>query len=235
MSQITEPSRRPASRLLALLMGIALALSACSNTELQSPSEAIDDQTSVLGSAQGNTYYVSVSGSNANNGLSTGAPWRNLTFAIGQAQPGDTVLVMNGTYTGNMNSGQAHFVINKNGTANNWIRFKALAGHNPKLLATNTSAVELYQSSYIEVSGFEIVGQGFNAGHSYGYGIVANTGHHLLVANNEIYGFPVGGVGSQAIQSLRHQEQRHPRELVLERQPRFGHIDVAASQQRIRQ
>ncbi len=204
--RFTSPTPNRRSRLpraAAVLLAFSLVLAACSfGDQSGAPENGSDnqaDQTEVLGAGQGNTYYVSEQGNDANNGTSQNTPWRYLTTAIRKSQPGDTVFVMNGTYRGDMNNGQAHFVVTKNGTADKWIRFKALPGHSPKLLATNTTAVEFYQSSYIEFSGFEVVGQGFSRSHSYGYGFVANTGHHILIANNEIYGFPVGGIGSQRI------------------------------------
>ncbi len=193
-------SRNVMLRVAALLFALTLVGTACSNTApTAEKSSSEQDQTEVLGAGQGTTYYVSVNGSDNNNGTSTGSPLRYITTAVSKLQPGDTVFVMNGTYTGDGNNGQAHIVVNKNGTPDKWIRIKAMPGHSPKILATNTSAIELYHSSYVEVSGFEIVGQGFSASHSYGYGIVANTGHHILVANNTIHGFPVGGYGSQKI------------------------------------
>ena len=44
------------------------------------------------------TYYVSPSGSNANNGTTTGTPFLTLQKAASVVAPGDTVLVRGGTY-----------------------------------------------------------------------------------------------------------------------------------------
>jgi hypothetical protein len=45
------------------------------------------------------TYYVSGTGSDRNNGLSAAAPLCHLQNAANRTRPGDTVMVMNGTYT----------------------------------------------------------------------------------------------------------------------------------------
>ena len=50
--------------------------------------------------AMGATYYVSPSGDNGNDGLSAGAPFATIQFAINTASTGDTVMVLNGIYTG---------------------------------------------------------------------------------------------------------------------------------------
>ncbi|MDY6912487.1 MAG: hypothetical protein SVM79_09040, partial [Chloroflexota bacterium] len=44
-------------------------------------------------SAEGNTYYVSPTGSNSNPGTEA-SPWRNILFAVNSASSGDTIKVM---------------------------------------------------------------------------------------------------------------------------------------------
>ena len=51
-----------------------------------------------FGIAQGATYYVATTGSDSNSGAQS-APFRHLSKAAAVAQqPGDTVIVMDGTY-----------------------------------------------------------------------------------------------------------------------------------------
>lgn len=50
------------------------------------------------GVTPGNTFYVSPSGNDASPGTFA-APWRTLTFALAQLQPGDTLELADGTYT----------------------------------------------------------------------------------------------------------------------------------------
>ncbi len=50
------------------------------------------------GSAEAASYYVSPQGNDANPGTALGAPLRTIQKAINAAQPGDTILVRDGTY-----------------------------------------------------------------------------------------------------------------------------------------
>ena len=43
-------------------------------------------------------YYVSTSGNDGSDGLTTGTAWKTITKAAGIAQAGDTVNIMAGTY-----------------------------------------------------------------------------------------------------------------------------------------
>jgi hypothetical protein len=49
--------------------------------------------------SQAETYYISPSGSSSNNGLSSSSPWKTFGYAIPRLQPGDTLMVMDGTYS----------------------------------------------------------------------------------------------------------------------------------------
>src|SRR4051812_25841609 len=42
------------------------------------------------------TYYVSATGSNANNGTATGTPWQTVAYALTTALAGDTILLKGG-------------------------------------------------------------------------------------------------------------------------------------------
>lgn len=55
---------------------------------------------SYMSLANAATYYVSPAGNNANSGTSTLAPWKTITFALNQANDGDVINLMAGTYTG---------------------------------------------------------------------------------------------------------------------------------------
>src|SRR5262245_5473973 len=76
------------------------------------------------------TYYISPTGSNSNGGASLSAPWKTFSFAIPQLRPGDTLILLNGTYT-TANSGlpEIHCGASShnasNGTASQPITIKA--------------------------------------------------------------------------------------------------------------
>ena len=47
---------------------------------------------------QAGDYYVSPSGSDANPGTSTSAPWATLYTSVNRLQPGDRLIIMAGRY-----------------------------------------------------------------------------------------------------------------------------------------
>lgn len=77
---------------------------------------------SASGPAFGATYYLSPSGSDSNNGTSV-APWKTFSFALPRLQPGDTLILKDGTYT-QSNSGFIS-IDGKSGTASALITIKA--------------------------------------------------------------------------------------------------------------
>ena len=159
------------------------------------------------------TYYVSSEiGSNNNAGTSQNAPLASLQAAANVVKPGDTVQVMNGTYTA-----PAYGValdITTSGTANAPITFEAAPGQTPVIDSTGGwNAIDI-QASYIVVSGFTVVGGAANynlqsalAGYSTGNasldgnGIVVNPSgsvslpNHITIENNTVSNEPGGGIG----------------------------------------
>src|ERR1700722_6087796 len=103
----------------------------------------------------GKTYYVSPSGKDSNDGLSTTTAFQSLQQGATTAQAGDTVLVMDGTYT---NTGTNDVVdIEHSGTATAWIVFAAAPGAHPLVTFNGWSAFNI-TGSYVAVDGFEIQG-----------------------------------------------------------------------------
>jgi hypothetical protein len=73
------------------------------------------------------TYYLSTTGNNNNNGTSTSTPWATLEkFLTLPPQPGDTLLILGGTYTGTGN--KKLYVSGISGTAGNPITIKNYNG-----------------------------------------------------------------------------------------------------------
>ncbi|HNE45222.1 MAG TPA: right-handed parallel beta-helix repeat-containing protein [Chitinophagales bacterium] len=50
----------------------------------------------------GANYYVSPAGNNLNSGIGIASPWKTIQFALNQANDGDVINVMAGTYTGKL-------------------------------------------------------------------------------------------------------------------------------------
>lgn len=167
------------------------------------------------------TYYVSGTGNDSANGLTTATAFLTLQHAASVTQPGDTVYVMNGTYT-NSCAGCDVVDITTPGTANAWITFTAYPGQTPLIQFDGWQAFHILSTAaYIEISGFTIEGNNYNvtlAGAqnqsttnpdpAYNGNCIASDGrqgtptqrpHHLRILNNTI--FACGGAGVGIIQS----------------------------------
>ena len=159
------------------------------------------------------TYYVSSQiGNNTNAGTSAAAPLASLQAAANIVKPGDTVQVMNGTYSAPAYG--AALDITTSGTAIAPITFEAAPGQTPVIDSTGGwNAIDI-QASYIVVSGFTVVGGAANynlqsalAGYSTGNasldgnGIVVNPSssvslpNHITIENNTVSNEPGGGIG----------------------------------------
>jgi parallel beta-helix repeat protein len=144
---------------------LTAALSACS-VSVESQLSTTDTPTwleleeteSELRMAAITTYYVSGTGSDSNDGLSTAKPFRTLQKAADKTKPGDTVFIMNGTYTDSV--GSHILLITKSGGPGAYIRYRAYPGHKPVLqtLTTNWSAVKVDGAAYILIEGLTVFG-----------------------------------------------------------------------------
>ena len=160
------------------------------------------------------TYYVSSEiGSNYNAGTSATAPLATLQAAADRVQPGDTVEVMNGTYTGPQGGDVVD--ITTSGTATAPITFEAAPGQTPVINSSGSWNAIKIEASYIVVNGFTVVGDAANytlsqalAGYSSGsakldgagINVTGNPGvnvpNHITIENNTVYNEPGAGIGS---------------------------------------
>ena len=129
-------------------------------------------------------YYVSPSGSNTNNGLTISTAFQTLNYASGQTSAGDTVFVLNGTYT-NLSSNSNVFNIYNSGTAVNNIVFRNYPGHSPliKLNANNWSGIVIQGADYITIDGFTIVGNNDSITLAYAIAEQLNTNNPATSGN----------------------------------------------------
>jgi parallel beta-helix repeat protein len=163
------------------------------------------------------TYYVAGSGSDQNSGLTPQSAFRNLQTAAARTQPGDTVYVMDGTYT-HPNAFDNILTVTRSGTPDAWITYKAYPGQRPRLVSRNWHGICVQEAAYIVIEGFELEGnnhqitlqqaieqqQNLNNPLTSGNGIgihpsLAATpvnSHHVIVRNNTVYGFGGGGIYS---------------------------------------
>ncbi len=141
-----------------------------------------------------NTYYVSTTGNNSNNGTSTTTAWRTISFAasaLSPVQPGDTVYIKAGNY------GNENVIFETDGTANNIITFegyKITPGDNPNLNwqygdnlnasimplldgidRTTGTGITLHNRSFIQLKNIQIK--------NYRVGLYAYSGTNIKIKN----------------------------------------------------
>ena len=139
----------------------------CTSTTTTTCSVTLNANTTVTANytvpvAPAVTYYVSGTGSDSNDGLSTGTAFLTLQQAANVTQPGDIVLVMNGTYT-NSCTGCDVLNVATPGTANAWITYKAYPGQTPKISFNGWAGIFFSPTAaYIEVNGFTVLGNNYN-------------------------------------------------------------------------
>ena len=166
------------------------------------------------------TYYVSsVNGADSNVGTSASDPLATLQDAANLVKPGDTVEVMNGTYTGGYGN---VLQITTSGTASAPITFEAAPGQTPVIdSSVQWQGIDI-SASNIVVKGFTIVGDAANynlsqamAGYSSGNANLDGNGifvepssrvplpNHIRIENNTVCNVPGGGIGSAGADYLQ--------------------------------
>ncbi|HRN70866.1 MAG TPA: right-handed parallel beta-helix repeat-containing protein, partial [Candidatus Woesebacteria bacterium] len=113
------------------------------------------------------TYYVSPSGNNSNNG-SIIQPWLTLKYAMEAAQPGDTIILRGGSYT------YENFEIINGGTSGNPITVKNYPGETP--LFDNGLSFELFGADWWIIEGLEVSN---NTG-DYVIELTSNADHNII-------------------------------------------------------
>jgi len=136
------------------------------------------------------TYYISPTGSNSANGLSEGAAWQTFVYAMVKLVAGDTLILLDGTYTEQLN-------VTVSGTSGSPVTFAAknrgLAVIQP---ATDGSAIRVYSSptsikSYIAFDGFTARGKGEYPAiilDSQDNSTEAQMTHHITIRNSSAFG-----------------------------------------------
>ncbi|QSJ15827.1 right-handed parallel beta-helix repeat-containing protein [Nostoc sp. UHCC 0702] len=170
----------------------------------------------------GKTYYVSPTGNDKNDGLKEDTAFQTLQTVAWKVKAGDTVYIMNGTYTQETNPSQAVLLIyERQGTADAPITFKAYPGHKPVIKSSNGYAITISGSSYINIEGLTLIGSNDKVTSEYTEeqknnlkdplttgvgiaitassvnGVISQYPHHILIRNNNISKFGGGGIGTQ--------------------------------------
>ncbi len=128
-----------------------------------------------MASVLATNYYVDANnGNNSNNGLQSTAAKQTIQAAANLTNPGDTVFVMNGTYGYTTYNNMTLLNITRSGTEGNYITYKPLKGHSPKIQLSTTVTSQVWNAvvvdaSYIVVEGFEIEGNNASLTYAEGY------------------------------------------------------------------
>ncbi len=105
-----------------------------------------------------NYYVSSKKGMAENNGLSVLKPKNTIQEAANLTKPGDTVFVMNGTYTNDCSSCNV-VDIHRSGAPQKYIVYINYADHKPILKFDGWGGFSIRQgASYIKIIGFEVIG-----------------------------------------------------------------------------
>lgn len=128
------------------------------------------------GSASAASYYVALSGNDANPGTLS-APFRTINKAAGVAAPGDVVNVRGGVYNGQVSIGSK-------GTSSARITFRSYPGELAVIDGTGTGTdknlVTFYKASFVDFAGFEVR----NATR---VGILGWNASNIRVLNNDVH------------------------------------------------
>jgi hypothetical protein len=165
---------------------------------------------------KGRYLYVSGTGNDNQPGTSAASALRTLQKAVNMTKAGDTVLVMNGTYT-NPDPNSNILTVSRGGAQNKPVTIAAHPGHKPVLRARNWNAVQVF-ASYVTVQGLTIEGnrdesklaqalaQQTNRNNPIlnGNGIIVQpprdnlnrTPHHVIIRGNTVRNTPGGGIAS---------------------------------------
>jgi hypothetical protein len=141
------------------------------------------------------TYYVSPSGSDSSPGTES-QPFRTIQRAVDVVNPGDTVIVENGVYTGTgagtacASASRPIVCLTRGGTSTSYVTIKARNLWGARLDGQGNTSTEgfrfLATANYIRIEGFEIYGIGNATGSANAFEIY-NGGHDAIIARNNIH------------------------------------------------
>ena len=144
----------------------------------------------------GATYYVAPRGADSNPG-SQSRPFRTIQHAADIVNPGDTVIVEDGTYSGTGTgtacasaSSRPVVCLTRGGTIQQWVTFRARHKLGAKIDgASNRSTAGfrfLVDANYIAIEGFDVFGMGNATQSATGFELY-DGGHDVILAENDIH------------------------------------------------
>ncbi len=129
-------------------------------------------------------YVDATAGNDANPGTSA-APWRTIQHAADVMNPGDTVIVNDGVYTG----GTSVVTISRSGSASAWFVFRAAHRWGAVIDGQNNSSTMGFNisSNYVHVEGFEVRNTSRYGFEVYGGSETAAGNHDVDLVQNHIH------------------------------------------------
>lgn len=145
------------------------------------------------------TIFVSGSGSDANNGLTSATPLRQITAAIAIVQPGDRISVAAGSYL-------PVSLYSVKGTSNAWITIEGPGNDSATVDATSSptdgaAGLSVQLGAYIGIYGLEVKAVQTITPVSISGIAVFRGSHHIRIWKNHVHDFPAGGINCFYIQS----------------------------------
>ena len=144
--------------------------------------------------AAGTTYYVSPTGNDSNPGSET-SPFRTIQRAANVVNPGDSVIVEDGTYTGTgagtpcASSVQPSVVcLARGGTSTAPVTFRARNHLGAKIDGRSNASTYGFNflADFIRIEGFDIFGMG-NATNDAAGIVIYGAGHDVVIKRNAIH------------------------------------------------
>lgn len=181
-----------------VLAAVAATASTCGRTptapSASAPSSA--NSSTAVPPAVPTTYYVSPGGDDANPGTRN-QPFSTIQHAADVVNPGETVIVEDGTYTGTgvatacaSSTSRPVVCLTRGGSSTQWVTFRSQNALGAKIDGRgNTSNYGfdfLGGASYIRVEGFDVFGMGNTGGDASGF-VIFQGGHDVVIAHNEIH------------------------------------------------
>jgi hypothetical protein len=162
-------------------------------TALEEPTAAAGRATASDEQPATEVYVDPENGSDTNTGATAERALKSLQTALNGARPGQSILLMSGTYDELRSPGETHYYLGRSGQPDAWIRISAAPGQTPKLVASRGTGLHV-QGNYVEVSGLTIQGSGFNADNSWGVGISCPGMHHVRFVGNYVADMGASGI-----------------------------------------
>ena len=133
--------------------------------------------------------YVSASASGDMDGTPA-HPFSTIQAAADSTNAGDTVFIMNGTYTNSWWNGTV-VNITRSGLPSAWIVYTAYPTHHPKLQFNGWGGIYITGASYIEICGLEIIGNNAAMDSATAFADRAD-GNNCLTSGNGIMSYQSG-------------------------------------------